>query len=620
MESEQKHMLIRIITSGIFLVATYLPSVSFEIRMACFAIAYLVIGIDIIYNALRNVCRGHLFDENFLMALATIGAFATGEYPEAVAVMMFYQIGEMLSDIAVDRSKASITSLMDIRPDYANILSGNDLKKVSPEEVPVGSIIVVKPGEKIPLDGVVVSGNATLDTAALTGESLPRKANVGSNVLSGSLNLTGVLQIRTTGTYGESTVAKILDMVENAETGKAKSEKFITRFAHYYTPIVVFVAVALAIIPSVLFSDNWTTWLHRALIFLVVSCPCALVVSIPLSFFAGIGRASRHGILVKGSNYLEALSHLKTVVFDKTGTLTKGDFSVAAIYPEGICEKELLELATLAEVYSDHPISASLRKAHNGELDKSRVTNVQNIAGEGICANIDGHKVFVGNRKLMKRVGITATDCNKVGTIVHVANDGKYLGQIVVSDSIKPQSAPAVTKLKTLGIHKTVMLTGDHADVAKDVSLATGLDEFHAELLPNDKVDYVRTFCKDPQLAPVAFVGDGINDAPVLKLADVGIAMGAAGSDAAIEAADVVLMNDNPLSVADGICIANETMSIVKQNIVFAIGVKVLIMLLGAVGFASMWAAVFADVGVTLLAVLNAMRPNMFSSNKKMSL
>ena len=587
---------------------SYIPSFTVEIHIALCIAAYLLIGADIVYKAVRNLRYGRIFDENFLMTIATVGAFIIGEYPEAVAVMMFYQIGELFSDIAVARSKASISALIDIRPDYANIETDGILCKVSPEDVPAGSIIVIKPGEKVPLDGTILSGNSTLDTAALTGESLPREVSKGDAIISGSMNLTGLLRIRTSGTYGESTVAKILDLVQNADTGKAQSEKFITRFARYYTPIVVAVAALLALVPPMIIGGEWILWLNRALIFLVISCPCALVVSIPLTFFAGIGGASRKGILVKGSNYLEMLARIRMVALDKTGTLTRGDFSVTAVHPEMLSEQELIELAALAESYSDHPVSASLRNACAKPLDKARVSNVENIAGEGISATVDNRMVYAGNEKLMQRAGVTSKPCEKSGTIVHIAVDGVYMGHIVVSDSIKPQSADAIARMKAGGVKKTVMLTGDHRCVAAEVAQIVNIDEFHAELLPTDKVKIVEELRKEHPEYTIAFIGDGINDAPVLKLADVGIAMGLAGSDAAMEASDVILMNDNLMAVADGMSVARNTLKIVMQNIFFAIGVKFIMLLLGALGVANMWEAVFADVGVTVLAILNAMR------------
>ena len=611
MEKEQKITLARIIVSLLMLAGAWLfESDENIVKIIFYAAAYLVIGGDIVFNAVRNVFHGEIFDENFLMAVATIGAFATGQYPEAVAVMLFYQVGEMFQDIAVDRSRKSISSLMDIRPDYANLDDGNGgFTQVAPDAVPAGSIIVVKPGEKIPLDGVVVSGTSSLDTAALTGESLPREVCTDSQVLSGSLNMTGLLKIRTSGTYGESTVARILDLVENADTGKAKTEKFITRFAKYYTPAVVGAAVLLAVLPS-LVDGQWLTWLNRALIFLVISCPCALVVSIPLTFFAGIGGASRRGILIKGSNCLEALSRLGTVVFDKTGTLTKGDFNVTAVVPFNGCESsELLTLAASAEVYSDHPVAVALRKACGREIVRANVSATENFAGEGIRANVGGRSVLAGNDKLMLRFGVNASVTDKPGTIVHVAADGKYLGYIIISDTVKPQSASAVTDLRREGVSRIVMLTGDRKAAADAVAGQVGVDEVHAGLLPVDKVQHVESLLSaEPSAKRLAFVGDGINDAPVLKIADVGISMGAAGSDAAIEASDVVLMDDNPHKVAEAVTVARRTMRIVRQNIIFAIGVKLLFLLLAALGIANMWEAVFADVGVTVIAVLNALR------------
>ena len=608
METEHKIMSIRIIASAVLLGSSYIPSFTVEIHIALCIAAYLLIGADIVYKAVRNLRYGRIFDENFLMTIATVGAFIIGEYPEAVAVMMFYQIGELFSDIAVARSKASISALIDIRPDYANIETDGILCKVSPEDVPAGSIIVIKPGEKVPLDGTILSGNSTLDTAALTGESLPREVSKGDAIISGSMNLTGLLRIRTSGTYGESTVAKILDLVQNADTGKAQSEKFITRFARYYTPIVVAVAALLALVPPMIIGGEWILWLNRALIFLVISCPCALVVSIPLTFFAGIGGASRKGILVKGSNYLEMLARIRMVALDKTGTLTRGDFSVTAVHPEMLSEQELIELAALTESYSDHPVSASLRNACAKPLDKARVSNVENIAGEGISATVDNRMVYAGNEKLMQRAGVTSKPCEKSGTIVHIAVDGVYMGHIVVSDSIKPQSADAIARMKAGGVKKTVMLTGDHRCVAAEVAQIVNIDEFHAELLPTDKVKIVEELRKEHPEYTIAFIGDGINDAPVLKLADVGIAMGLAGSDAAMEASDVILMNDNLMAVADGMSVARNTLKIVMQNIFFAFGVKFIMLLLGALGVANMWEAVFADVGVTVLAIANAMR------------
>ena len=571
-------------------------------------VAYLTVGADVVYEALEGIVHGDVFDEHFLMAIATIGAFAIGEYPEAVAVMFFYQIGELFSDIAVDRSRESISSLMDIRPDYANIEDGDSLRSVSPCEVKVGDVIVVKPGEKIPIDGKVLSGNSSLDTAALTGESLPREVKPGDDVLSGSVNMTGLLRIKTASTFGDSTVSKILDLVENAQTGKAQSEKFITRFAKIYTPVVVVGAVLLALLPPVFTGGDFLLWLHRALIFLVISCPCALVISIPLTFFAGIGGASRKGILVKGSNYLELLAKVDTFVFDKTGTLTKGNFCVSDIYACDSDKDKLLEWAALAEIYSDHPVAVSLRTACKSPLDKSRVSNVTDFAGEGICAEIDGRKVYAGNEKLMRRTGVECGEANKTGTVVFVSVDGEYIGYIVVSDSVKPNSKRALALLRSSGISKCVMLTGDRAEVAEEVGREIGLDEVYAGLLPAGKVEKVQELKTAHPEGTLAFVGDGINDAPVLKLSDLGIAMGGVGSDAAIEAADIVLMDDDPLKLPLGMKIARKTHSIVMQNIIFAIGIKLLFLLLGSLGLANMWEAVFADVGVTVIAILNALR------------
>lgn len=611
MEKEHKIALARVLASSLLLVLSYVTSFTQIVTVALCVAAYIIIGGDIVVKAVRNIFRGEVFDECFLMSVATIGAFAIGEYPEAVAVMLFYQIGELFMDVAVDRSRDSISRLMDIRPDHANVEDADGtLRRVAPEEVPAGTVIVVKPGEKIPLDGTVVSGNSSLDTSALTGESMPREAGDGDSVISGSMNLTGVLMIKTTGTYGESTVAHILSLVENAENGKAHTEKFITRFARYYTPVVVAAAVLLAVVPPLFADGGWMLWLNRALIFLVISCPCALVVSVPLTFFAGIGGASRRGILFKGSNYIEALARVRTVVFDKTGTLTNGSFTVTGVYPvEGVGEEALVETAALAEIYSDHPVAAALRGAFRQKTEKSRVGGAENFAGEGIMAYVDGKPVYAGNDRLMERAGVSFVAPAVVGTVVHVASEGKYLGHVVVSDTVKPQTAEALSALRRAGVEQTVMLTGDRSDVAESVAHELGIDEVHAGLLPDGKVQLMEDIIRRRRgQGTVAFVGDGINDAPVLKLSDVGIAMGAAGSDAAIEAADVVLMDDNPAKVAQGMTIARRTLSIVKQNIVFAIGVKVAVLLLGAVGLATMWAAVFSDVGVTVLAVLNAMR------------
>lgn len=612
MEKSHKIALGRIVAAGLLLAAALGWPWPPACRIGLYVAAYLVAGADVVWKAVRRILRGRMLDEHFLMAAATLGAFAIGEYPEAVAVMLFYQIGELFQEVAVARSRRSISSLMDIRPDYANVERPDGLERVAPDSLPAGSVIVVKPGEKVPLDGVVLSGTSTLDTAALTGESVPREVQAGDTVLSGSLNLSGLLRVRTTGTYSESTVARILDLVEHADTGKAESEKFITRFARFYTPVVVGAAVLLAVVPPLVTGGGWVLWLNRALIFLVISCPCALVVSIPLTFFAGIGGASRRGILIKGSNYLETLARIRTVVFDKTGTLTQGRFAVTEVRPAaagGFSETDLTERAALAESYSDHPVAASLRAAYGQPIDRSRVSDVENFAGEGIAAWVDGRRVWAGNGRLMRRAGVEAAACGAVGTVVHVAVDGRYAGYIVVADRLKPQAAEAIARLRQAGVVRTVMLTGDRRGAAEAVAQAAGLDEWRAELLPADKVAQVERLRQSgPAALPLAFVGDGINDAPVLKLADVGIAMGALGSDAAIEAADVVLMDDNPLKVAEGMRIARKTRRIVVQNIVFAIGVKFIILLLGAAGVANMWEAVFADVGVTVLAVLNAMR------------
>lgn len=613
MNQEQRNILYRIAICLVLAAGAFLAPGPRWLEIALFALAYLVAGADVLWKALRNIVRGDIFDEHFLMSVATIGAGILGEYPEAVAVMLFYQVGELFQDIAVERSRRSIASLMDIRPDHANIENADgSLTAVKPEDVPAGSIIVVRPGEKIPLDGTVESGHASLDTSALTGESMPREVGENDLVASGCLDMTGLLRIRTSGTYGESTVAKILRLVENAETGKAKTEKFITRFAKTYTPLVTAAAVLLATVPPLLAGGAWTTWIERALIFLVISCPCALVVSVPLSFFAGIGGASRHGILVKGSHYLEMLARLKTVVFDKTGTLTKGDFSVTAVYPQGIAPEELLALAATAEIHSDHPVALSLRKAYGKPVDPSRTSETSNFAGEGIRAVVAGKTVYAGNEKLMKRAGVlpeTHQNGLEEGTIVQVAVDGRYMGHIVISDSVKEESAQAVGLLRKAGIEHIVMLTGDRPEVARKVAGSLGITEYHARLLPAEKVEYVTAAAKRQRPGrTLAFVGDGINDAPVLKTADVGIAMGAAGSQAAIEAADVVLLDDNPLKVALGVKISRATLAIVKQNIVLAIGIKLAMLVLGAAGVAGMWEAVFADVGVTVMAVLNALR------------
>ena len=609
MRKKQKKTLVRIILSAVLLVAAALIPVGGIVKLVLFLIPYAVIGWDVLWKAIRNIAHGQVFDENFLMAIATVGAFALGEYPEGVAVMLFYQVGELFHSYAVGRSRQSIAALMDIRPDYANIEQDGKLVQVDPEDVAVGDTIVIKAGEKIPLDGVVLEGSSAVDTAALTGESLPRDVDPGDDVVSGCINQSGLLKVRVTKVFGESTVAKILDLVENSSSKKARAENFITRFARYYTPVVVIGAVLLAVLPPLLFGGDWSDWLQRALIFLVISCPCALVISVPLSFFGGIGGASKQGILVKGSNYLEALAKTETVVFDKTGTLTKGTFQVTAVHPDRISEGELLELAALAESYSEHPISRSLREAYQKPVDASRVTDVEEISGHGVRAKVDGHDVYAGNGKWMDRIGASWRNCHRTGTVVHVAVDGEYAGHIVISDAVKPDAAAAIEALKREGVKKTVMLTGDVKAVGEAVAREIGIDEVHAELLPGDKVDQVERLLKNTSgKGKLAFVGDGINDAPVLSRADIGIAMGGLGSDAAIEAADIVLMDDKPSKLAVAVRISRKTLRIVRQNIVFALGIKLLFLALGAFGMANMWEAVFADVGVSVLAILNASR------------
>lgn len=609
MTRKQKKMLIRIIISGALLIIAALLPLKGILRLAAFIVPYAVIGWDVLWKAVRNIAHGQVFDENFLMALATVGAFGTGEYTEASAVMLFYQVGELFQNFAVGKSRKSIASLMDIRPDYANIERGGGLVQVDPEEISVGDIIVVKAGEKIPLDGIVVEGKSTVDTAALTGESLPRSVDEGEEVISGCINQSGLLKVRVTKEFGQSTVAKILDLVENSASKKAKAENFITRFAKYYTPVVVIAAALLAVIPPLILGGGWANWIHRALIFLVISCPCALVISVPLSFFGGIGGASKSGILVKGGNYLEALANSEIVVFDKTGTLTKGVFRVTSVHPENFPEDKLVELAAYAESYSTHPIAKSIAEAYKGEIDSARITESNEISGHGVKAVIDGVEVCAGNDKLMERLGVKWHKCHNTGTTVHVAVDGKYAGHLVISDEIKETSAAAIKSLKEKGVKKTVMLTGDAKEVGEDVAKKLGLDLAYTELLPADKVDEVEDLlAQKSDKGKLAFVGDGINDAPVLSRADIGIAMGAMGSDAAIEAADIVLMDDNPEKIATAIDIARKTVRIVYQNIVFALAVKFAILVLGAVGLAGMWAAVFADVGVSVLAILNAMR------------
>ena len=616
MTKKQKKALIRIIISVALVGLISLLPVKGYLRFGMFMIPYLVIGYDILRKAGKGIMNRQVFDENFLMAVATIGAIALGDYTEGVAVMIFYQIGELFQSYAVGKSRRNISELMDIRPDYANIRTeSGELEQVDPDEVEIGSIIVVQPGEKVPIDGIIVEGKSSLNTSALTGESLPRDAAAGDEIISGCINMTGVLEIKTTREFGESTVSKILDMVENASSRKSRSENFISKFAHYYTPIVCYLAAALAILPplvSILFlsiAPNWGEWIFRALTFLVISCPCALVISIPLSFFAGIGGASRSGVLVKGSNYLETLAQTSCVVFDKTGTLTQGVFAVTSVHPAGMTEAELLEYVALAESYSGHPISKSLQKAYGKSADQNRIGEVEEISGNGVKAAIDGKEVAVGNDKLMKKLGVSYEESNEIGTVVHVAIDGKYAGNILISDQPKPTSAEAIKSLKKAGVRKTVMLTGDRRNVAEHVAKELGLTEYYAELLPADKVKGVeKLLAEQGSHDKLAFVGDGINDAPVLSRADIGIAMGAMGSDAAIEAADIVLMDDDPMKIVKAIKIARKCIRIVYENIYFAIGIKVICLILGALGIANMWAAIFADVGVMVIAVLNAIR------------
>lgn len=620
MTKKQKKMLIRILITAVMLIALKFIPITGIPQLIAYLAAYLVIGYDILKKAGKGILNGRAFDENFLMALATIGAFGlaiwtkSGDYVEGIAVMLFYQIGELFQSYAVGKSRRNISALMDIRPDYANIEQDGQLTQVDPDEVEVGSIIVVQPGEKVPLDGVIVEGSSSLNTSALTGESMPRDVRAGDEIISGCIDMSGVLKIRTTKAFGESTVSKILDLVENASSRKSRSEAFISRFAKIYTPAVCIAALALAILAPVGrmiagLDADWTEWIYRALSFLVVSCPCALVISIPLSFFAGIGGASKEGILIKGSNYLEALSGAKVVVFDKTGTLTQGVFEVTAVHHSPLAEEQLLEYAALAECASSHPISKSLQKAYGKEIDRSRVTNIEEISGHGITATVDGHAVAAGNSKLMAKLGIEYHDCHCVGTIIHMAVDGQYAGHIVISDVVKPHSKEAIAQLKKAGVAKTVMLTGDAKRVAESVAAELGVDEVRSELLPADKVAQVeKLLAAKGKHEQLAFVGDGINDAPVLTRADIGIAMGAMGSDAAIEAADVVLMDDDPLQIAKAIKISRKCIGIVKQNIVFSLIVKFGCLALVAFGIANMWAAIFADVGVMVLAVLNAIR------------
>ena len=620
MTKKQKKMLMRIIICAVMLVALQFLPITGIPRFALYLAAYLVIGYDILKKAGKGILNGRVFDENFLMAIATIGAFAlaiyekSGDYNEAIAVMLFYQIGELFQSYAVGKSRRNISALMDIRPDYANIEVDGKLEKVDPDEVAVGSVIVVQPGEKVPLDGVIIDGASTLNTSALTGESLPRDAKTGDEIISGCINMTGVLKIRTTKEFGESTVSKILELVENSSSRKSRSEDFIAKFARIYTPAVCYSALALAVLPPVVrlvmgLTSEWEQWMYRALTFLVTSCPCALVVSIPLSFFAGIGGASKEGVLIKGSNYLETLSRVKTVVFDKTGTLTKGVFEVSAVHHSPMEQEKLLEYAALAECASSHPISKSLQKAYGKEIDRSRVTDIEEVSGRGILAKVDGVSVAAGNHKLMEQLGIDFIDCHSVGTIIHMAVDGKYAGHIVISDVVKPNSKKAIEQLHRAGVTKTVMLTGDAKKVADSVAKELGVDEVYSDLLPADKVEKVEALLSQQSgKAKLAFVGDGINDAPVLSRADIGIAMGAMGSDAAIEAADIVLMDDEPLQIAKAIKISRKCIGIVYQNIVFALMVKFACLALVALGAANMWAAIFADVGVMVLAVLNAIR------------
>ena len=621
MNKKQKKMLIRILAAAAMMaVLAFIPAEG-VLRFALYMVPYLTVGYDILWKALKGIKNRQVFDENFLMAVATVGAVllaiyeGSGDYTEAIAVMLFYQVGEWFQSYAVGKSRRNISELMDIRPDYANIEADGKLQKVDPDEVEPGSVIVVQPGEKVPIDGVVIEGTSTLNTSALTGESLPREAGIGDEVVSGCINMSGLLKIRTTKEFGESTVSKILDLVENAASRKSRSEDFISKFARVYTPAVCLSALALAILPPVVrmlfmgLPADWGSWIYRALTFLVISCPCALVISIPLSFFAGIGGASKAGVLVKGSNYLETLSKTRIVVFDKTGTLTQGNFEVSGIHHSEIENEKILEYAALAESASSHPISKSLQRAYGKEIDRTRVSDIREIPGGGVIAKVDGQEVAAGNDKLMNQLGVSFIPCHSVGTIIHMAVDGRYMGHIVISDVVKPNAKPAVQALKSAGIRQTVMLTGDAKKVAENVAASLGIDRVYSELLPGDKVEKVEELLRNkPERDKLAFVGDGINDAPVLSRADIGIAMGAMGSDAAIEAADVVLMDDDPMQIAKAIKISRKCLRIVYQNIVFAIGVKLVCLVLGALGFANMWLAIFADVGVMILAVLNAIR------------
>ena len=615
MTKKQKKVLIRIIVAAVLIIAfSFLPLEGY-IRFICYMVPYLVIGYDVLRKAIKGILNRQVFDENFLMAVATVGAIALGDYKEGVSVMLFYQIGELFQSYAVGKSRRNISELMDIRPDYANVEKDGELEQVDPDEVEVGTVIVVQPGEKVPIDGVIIEGSSTLNTSALTGESLPREAKAGDEVISGCINMTGLLKIQTTREFGESTVSKILELVENSSSRKSRSENFISKFARYYTPAVCYGALALAILPPIVrmlalgLAPEWGDWIYRALTFLVISCPCALVISIPLSFFAGIGGASHEGVLVKGSNYLETMAQTKYVVFDKTGTMTQGVFEVSGVHHNTIPEEQLLEYAALAECSSSHPISKSLQKAYGKPIDRNRVTDIEEISGHGVKAKVDGVEVAVGNAKLMKQMDLSYSECHEVGTIVHVAVDGTYAGHILISDQLKPHAKQAIQDLKRAGITKTVMLTGDMKRVADQVAAELGIDEVHSELLPADKVAKVEELlAKKGEKEKLAFVGDGINDAPVLSRADIGIAMGALGSDAAIEAADVVLMDDDPQKIAKAIKISRKCLRIVYENIYFALGIKAICLILGALGIANMWMAIFADVGVMVIAVLNAIR------------
>lgn len=606
----KKEVIKVVIALILFLISLIIPFENAWINIGIYIISYLIVGLDVLIEAIKNIFKGEVFDENFLMTIATIGAFAIGEYPEAVAVMLFYQVGEMFQSYAVDKSRKSIASLMDIRPDFANIKKNGSIEKVSPDKISIGDIIIVKPGEKVPLDGTIVDGNSMLDTSTLTGESVPREVSIGDEVLSGSINQNGLIEIKVTKNFGESTVSKILDLVENASSKKSKSENFISKFAKYYTPIVVVIAVLLAIIPPIIFKETeFIQWLYRALTFLVVSCPCALVISIPLGFFGGIGGASKLGVLVKGSNYLEALSKTEVVVFDKTGTLTEGVFEVQKVNSVDITKEDLIKYAAYAESFSNHPIANSLKKAYGKDIDNKKISETHELSGLGVNAVVDGNAVFVGNEKLMQEKNIEYIKCNEIGTILYVAINNQFKGTIIISDKIKADAKKAIEKLKKNNVKKIVMLTGDKKAVGESVAKELGLDEVYTELLPNDKVEKVEELMKSKsEKGKLAFVGDGINDAPVLAISDIGIAMGGLGSDAAIEAADVVLMTDEPSKVVDAIKISKKTLKIVKQNIIFAIAVKILVLILSAIGLSNMWQAVFADVGVSVLAILNALR------------